>query len=214
MAENHVLLETIELTQSAASVVFDNIPQSGYTDLKVVVSGRTTTNADNYGEMDISFNGAPSGTAYSWRNVQGNGATVTSSNGSSDSALFSRGLVGTAVAANTFSNCEFYIPNYTSSNNKSVSYDQVTENNATQAIASLSAGLWASSAAINSITFTVIYGTAFAANSTFSLYGVAAVGTTPTVAPKPAAPVIIAQPPIQNNAVAAGVPLSTPTVNV
>jgi hypothetical protein len=36
----------------------------------------------------------------------------------------------------------------------------------------------------------------------------------PSPAPKPAAPVIIAQPPIQNNAVAAGVPLSTPTVNV
>jgi hypothetical protein len=29
MAGNHVLLETIELTQNAASVTFDNIPQIG-----------------------------------------------------------------------------------------------------------------------------------------------------------------------------------------
>ena len=45
MAGNHVLLETIELTQNAASVTFDNIPQTGYTDLKVVVSGRSTRSA-------------------------------------------------------------------------------------------------------------------------------------------------------------------------
>jgi len=38
---------------------------------------------------------------------------------------------------------------------------------------------------------------------------------TPTATPTPSAiPVVIAQPPIQNNAVAAGVPLTTPTVNV
>ena len=43
MAENYVLLETIELSQSAASVTFDNIPQTGYTDLKIVMSARLTT---------------------------------------------------------------------------------------------------------------------------------------------------------------------------
>jgi hypothetical protein len=41
MAENYVLLETIELTTSAASITFDNIPQTGYTDLKIVASART-----------------------------------------------------------------------------------------------------------------------------------------------------------------------------
>jgi hypothetical protein len=36
-------LRNVELTQSAASVTFDNIPQTGYTDLKVVMSARQST---------------------------------------------------------------------------------------------------------------------------------------------------------------------------
>jgi hypothetical protein len=39
---NYVLLERIELNASAASVTFANIPQTGYTDLKVVLSARET----------------------------------------------------------------------------------------------------------------------------------------------------------------------------
>jgi hypothetical protein len=42
MTENYVLLETIELTQSAASVTFDNIPQTGYTDLVLKMSNKHT----------------------------------------------------------------------------------------------------------------------------------------------------------------------------
>jgi hypothetical protein len=41
MPNNMILLETIALTQSAASVTFDNLPTSGYTDLKIVISART-----------------------------------------------------------------------------------------------------------------------------------------------------------------------------
>jgi hypothetical protein len=44
-----------------------------------------------------------------------------------------------SATAGTFSNSEIYIPNYTSSNQKSFSSDSVTENNATSAIAILSA---------------------------------------------------------------------------
>jgi hypothetical protein len=47
MPNNYVLLETIALTQAAASVTFDNLPTSGYTDLKVVISARLSiTSAD------------------------------------------------------------------------------------------------------------------------------------------------------------------------
>ncbi len=38
MPANYVLLERIELNASAASITFSNIPQSGYTDLKLIVS--------------------------------------------------------------------------------------------------------------------------------------------------------------------------------
>ena len=155
----------------AANIEFTSIP-STYTDLLVMLSGRTTANGDNYGEIDLSFNGAPTGTAYSWRNLLGTGTATQSLSGSSDSAIYDRGVNGSGSSASVFSNSCFYIPNYTSSNNKSVSADTVTENNGSQAIATITAGLWASSSAITSLRFTVVYGTSFAQYSTAYLYGI------------------------------------------
>jgi hypothetical protein len=76
--------------------------------------------------------------------------------------------------ASTFSNGEFYIPNYASANNKSVSFDSVTENNkATDQILALNAGLWADSAAITSIKLEVNGGTYnISQYSSATLYGI------------------------------------------
>ena len=172
MANTYILISSVTVgSGGAANIEFTSIPQT-YTDLVVMLSTRTTANGDNYGDTDLSFNGAPTGTAYSWRNLQGTGAAAVSGSGSSDSAIFSRDMNGSGSTASTFSNNSFYIPNYTSSNNKSVSADTVTENNATQAIAGLTAGLWADSSAITSLRFTVVYGTSFAQYSTAYLYGI------------------------------------------
>jgi hypothetical protein len=183
MPNNYVLLDRIELNTSAASVTFDNIPQTGYTDLKVVVSGRsarTGTNADN---LNITFNGSTSG--YSGRVLYGNGAAAASYVPGASTYIL--GEIPTAnTTANTFGNAEFYIPNYRSSNFKSVSLDLVNENNASgsgSANADLIAGLWSNTAAITSITIASQVAN-FVANSTFSLYGLAQVGTTPAIAPK------------------------------
>ena len=54
MAQNYVLLERIELNATVSSVSFNNIPQTGYTDLKVDMSVRGTT-AQIYTLMDIFF---------------------------------------------------------------------------------------------------------------------------------------------------------------
>jgi hypothetical protein len=178
MSNNYVLLERIELNASAASVTFANIPQTGYTDLKVVASARFTNAAISTG-MAVRFNGV--GTNQSARFIQGNGAAASSF---TDTTIYGD-TDGANATANTFSSFELYVPNYTSSNNKSVSIDNVMENNATTAYSMLEAGLWSSSAAITSITFQDYSASAsFVANSTFSLYGLAATGTTPTIAPK------------------------------
>jgi len=178
MAQNYVLLERIELNASAASVTFSNIPQSGYTDLKVVASARFT-NASTSTGLAVRFNGV--GTNQSARFIQGNGASASSF---TDTTIYGDTDAANATA-NTFSNFELYVPNYTSSNNKSVSIDNVMENNATTAYAMLEAGLWSSSAAITSITFQDYSASASLAQySTFSLYALAAVGTTPAIAPK------------------------------
>jgi hypothetical protein len=173
MPANYVLLERIELNASAASVTFSNIPQTGYTDLKVVVSARSSsTNAEG---MYISFNG--SSASFTGRYLLGDGANALSG----VLAQYAGSIFGAVGTANVFNNTEIYIPNYTSSNNKSFSVDNVAENNATTGYQNIIAGLWSNTAAITSLTLTC---TGFLTNSTFSLYGLAAVGTTPAIAPK------------------------------
>jgi len=176
MPENYVLLERTELNASAASVTFANIPQSGYTDLKIVTSGRTDA-ATDFVSIALSFNG--SSASFTNKLLQGDGSGTVSASLTN----YGGATGGTSTTASTFSNVEMYIPNYTSANNKSFSVDSVVENNATATRTSLAAGLWSNTAAITSITLTSGSGN-FVANSTFSLYGIAAVGTTPAIAPK------------------------------
>ena len=182
MAENYVLLETIQLTQSAASVTFDNIPQSGYTDLKMVMSARS--DGADWDSVSIRFNNDSNSGRYTSRALRGNGSTVISFVGGNTTASYISEGNGTNSTSNTFTNSEVYIPNYTASIQKSISVDAVGENNATAGYQVLSAGLYNQTTSISSITLQWGSGYNFVSGSTFSLYGVAAVGTTPTVAPK------------------------------
>lgn len=175
MPANYVLLGKVTLGASAASVTFSNIPQSGYTDLKIVASARGTQSSVNQ-SYQMTFNGT-STTGLSMKRLYGNGASAAS-----DSGLQNIEAVGATATSNTFSNDEIYIPNYTSANYKSYSIDNVGETNAATAYAILHAGLWSNTAAITSIVFTGISGS-FVQYSTFYLYGLAAVGTTPVIAP-------------------------------
>jgi hypothetical protein len=176
MPANFVLLERIELNASAASVTFANIPQTGYTDLKVVVSARNTSTD---GAVKISFNGNSSTGTY--RFLQGSGAAASSSNGSAF------GYVGNETmssdTASTFGSFDIYIPNAFGTTQKSISIDNVTENNATTAYATMLATLVNLTSAITSVKLEPS-ANSFAQYSTFSLYGLAALGTTPAIAPK------------------------------
>ena len=178
MPNNYVLLERIELNDSAASVTFANIPQTGYTDLKIVMSARTTRAAADDAVL-IRFNGST--TNFTVKELRGNGTSALSS---SPTVGFLGYVDGNTATTNTFSNTEIFIPNYTGNTNKSFSVDGVMENNATAALQGLLAGLWSNTAAITSIGFFPDTGPNFVANSTFSLYGLAALGTTPAIAPK------------------------------
>lgn len=177
MPANMVLIRETTLNASAASVTFSSIPQTGYTDLKVVVSARSDR-VDTSDNIIISFNGSTANLSY--RYLQGSGASATSSSGSTG---YVGTLDGNTATSNTFGNAEIYIPNYTGSTFKSVSSDSVDETNATNAYATLTATLWSNTAAITSINLKPQVGSNFVAGSTFSLYGIAAFGTTPTVVP-------------------------------
>jgi len=145
-----------------SSVTFSSIPAT-YTDLVLKATMREATY--NGYTAYLSFNGLT--TNRTSRLVQGNGSAAGSGSDSDINFVIN----GSSTTANTFSSTDIYIPNYTSSNFKSVSIDGVTEDNATFAIARLSAGLWSSTAAITSIGITVSIGN-IAANSTFYLYGI------------------------------------------
>jgi hypothetical protein len=178
MAGNYVLLDRIELNATAASVTFANIPQTGYTDLKVVISIRTD-NTD--GLCKLYFNADSTASNYSRIRLLGEGGSgASSSSGSDNNYLF---MDCSSDTASTFSNGEIYIPNYTSSNQKSISIDTVRENNGSYAVDALMAGKWSGTAAITGMTIIANTGN-MVAGSTFSLYGLAAVGTTPAIAPK------------------------------
>lgn len=176
MSNNYVLLERVELSRAATSVVLDNLPTSGYTDLKLMVSARSTSTADWVG---ISFNGTTTG--YSQKHLQGTGSSsVSFATSDYQFALINN---QTGSTANVFSSSEVYIPNYRSSNFKSYSIDTTGEANATAAYTEINAQLWSNTSPITSITLTSTGGN-LAAGSTFSLYGLAQVNTTPALAPK------------------------------
>jgi hypothetical protein len=175
MPANYVLLEKITVgAAGASSVTFSSIPQTGYTDLVVKSSTRTTGTSVG---VILSFNGSTA--SRTTRGLFGDGTSTVSYNNTDPLG----GLENSSGAtASTFSNSELYVPNYAGSTNKSSSMDAVVENNATAAQQFLNANLWSNSAAITSITLTPEAGN-FVQYSTFYLYGVAKLGTTPAIVP-------------------------------
>jgi hypothetical protein len=153
----------------AANIEFTSIP-STYTDLCLKISGRSThTSLD---QTEITFNG--SATGYNYRSIFGDGSSAASY-GAGGSAITTyiplQYLPGIAQTSNTFTSSEMYIPNYAGSNNKSVSFDTVEENNATAAYALIYAAIWSNTAAIASIKIDPQNGN-FAQYSTATLYGI------------------------------------------
>ena len=183
MPANYTLLEKITVgAAGASSVTFSGIPQTGYTDLVVKASTRSTnTTANDSDSLNIQFNG-DTASNYSRRTLYGDGGATGSSSATTTSMRI--GFTDTnGNTSNTFGNAEIYIPNYTGSTQKSVSSDAVVEGNVAQYIyASLNAGLWTGTSAITSITL-LIPSYSFLSGSTFYLYGVAKLGTTPAIVP-------------------------------
>jgi hypothetical protein len=177
MPANYVLLEKITVgAAGAASVTFSGIPQTGYTDLVVKVSARDGASSVIDGAV-VRFNNDTTSGNYTARRLIGSGSAA-----SSDTNNTGAFAVGNTATANTFSNCEFYIPNYTGSTAKSVSFDNVGETNATTQYMGLAAFLWSNTAAITTITISGESAN-FLQYSTFYLYGVAKLGTTPVIVP-------------------------------
>ena len=153
---------------SVSTVTFSSIPAT-YTDLIVKTSTRTDY-APGFLDLNLFLNGNAS-SGYSFKRLYADGGANAATNGSASSGTIPSTALGSSQTANTFSNNEFYIPNYTSTNYKSVSVDGVTENNSQTSYATFTAGLSTLSTAITSISFGLGAGS-FVQYSTFDLYGI------------------------------------------
>jgi hypothetical protein len=169
MANTYTAIATVTVgSGGAADITFSSIPGT-YTDLSLFISTRQPGGAPSWSDLFIRFNATT--TNYTDRLLYGDGSTAASIS-ESETGIIIRSVNNGVATANTFGNALIYIPNYTSSNNKSVSIDQVTENNATQALAGLTAGLWSNSSAITNIALIPTSVGNFAQYSTATLYGI------------------------------------------
>lgn len=155
----------------ATSITFTSIPQT-YTDLKIVASVRSAI-ASNTTSILVRFNGDATSANYTTRYVTGTGSAASSGSQIGNiSGVYAGEVNAASSTASVFANSEIYIPNYTSSNQKSVNVDNVTENNATAVYTYLLSSIWTGTAAINRIDLVNYSATTFNEYSTFYLYGI------------------------------------------
>jgi hypothetical protein len=165
MANTYKLIASYAATGSVASIDFTSIP-STYTDLVLLCSLRNA-GAGNQEFVKISFNSNTSN--YTLKTLQGDGNATSSTSYSQPWFGFA---VGVDATASIFSNTQIYIPNYTSSNYKSISVDSLPENNITSNQMIMSGNLWSNTSAITSISLTMQNAANFVQYSTAYLYGV------------------------------------------
>ena len=160
---NMIPISTVTVgSGGAANISFTGIPQT-YTDLKLVVSGRSSDT--NFGYL-IKLNNTT--TSYSGRWIEG---VSTSASSYTNSDALGGYLTYSTQTANTFCNSEAYIPNYTGSTNKSYSIETVQEgNSATGVYLAMGAMLRSNTDAITSIVLTI--NTLFVQYTTAYLYGI------------------------------------------
>lgn len=167
---------TLELIDSVtvpsggqAAIEFLNIPQT-YDDLVIKLSARSSTTYGNaWYEGKLRLNSSDG----SSRELYGTGSAAGS--GTEAAQIRILGITSSGATANTFGSADIYISGYRTSNNKSVSIDSVSENNATASISALASGLWSNSAAVTSLQLVLLSSANFAEHSTAYLYGVSRV---------------------------------------
>ena len=152
----------------ASSVEFSSIPQ-GYTDLKLVISARSTRSGQT-DTLFLKFNNTAS--TYYNRRVYGYASTTGGDTGTTGAGIDIATLNAATSTTGNYSNQEVYIPNYVGSQQKTISYEGVSENNSSSGnFLVMNAGLWNGTSAISTITLTPDVG-ALVQYSTFTLYGI------------------------------------------
>lgn len=171
MANTYELIASYTATTAVSNITFTSIPAT-YDDLLLKVSIKVNQNfgyADNY---QINFNGDFS-TTYTMVLNYANGATA----GTSFTQLAGMAYVymPDTAATSLFTNTDFYIPSYRTTNNyKYASVDgNAPRNSTTNNILHMTTGVWPQASAINSVGIQeYANGLQLTANSSAYLYGI------------------------------------------
>ena len=153
---------------TTSSIVFANIP-STYTDLFIVAETyNTSSNFLQYMTMGTS-NGNYSGTV-----MRGDGASAVSSRYINDNTMLADSPVGMNYQNSAFGVYTYYIPNYSNTTTGKVVLSRFGgDRSGAGSVIQSAHTKRGSTTAIDTITFSV-GGGYFAANSTFTLYGIGA----------------------------------------
>lgn len=154
---------------SAGTVVFSSIP-STYTDLVMVCHARGVAAVGMEGSA-IRFNGDTAAN-YSQTELKGDGASAASSRNTGDTYIRNiDAYVGSTAASGIFGFYELHVMNYANTTTYKTTLGRSSSLYSGAGVAHLAAGLWRSTAAINSITH-VGYNGNIDVGSTFTLYGI------------------------------------------
>ena len=167
MPSTYTLISSNVLASSAASVTFSAIP-STYTDLVLRWSPRVSS-ANPINGYTLRLN-SDSSAIYSSRYVANANGAVDVNYDNASTEIGNVLVNGGTSTANTFSSVEMYIPNYTSTSSKPISYFEAVENNsASSNNLQVKAVLYRNTSAITTIN---ISGATFVSGSSFYLYGI------------------------------------------
>ena len=176
MASTYTPIATQTLGSDSNYITFSSIANT-YTDLIVVVNGKSTTTgaaSDCYVRLATGGGSVDTGNNYSTTRVQGDGFNPFSSRTTNQSLAQAGGVPAATAGANDRGANIFQFMNYanTSIYKTFITRGNSTASNQSYGSASLDVSLWRNTGAITSIQF--ITNGNFATGSTFTLYGIKA----------------------------------------
>jgi hypothetical protein len=163
----YVALQKSTVTTPVLNVTLNSIPAT-YTDLVLVIKGARSGSGNN---ISLRLNGATTG--YSCTYMEGDGSTAYSGRQANDSNMRIA-----AVAGGTGTSEASLILQFANYSNTSISKSVLSRYSEASTVSGITSGLWQSSNAINSIEIGRSATINWTTGTTFSLYGIAAEGST------------------------------------
>jgi hypothetical protein len=162
MAATYTPIASVTLGAAAASVTFNSIPQT-YTDL-ILITNTGNGSADKAILVQLGNGSIDTGSNYSTTYLAGDGTDDFSGRLSSQTSM-----IASRTASGITGNGSIVLQNYS---NTTTNKTMLSRGNNSSGLIALYAGLWRSTAAINTIKLFDESANNFSSGSTFNLYGI------------------------------------------